>query len=350
MKVLIVGENSYGSLAESFGNSFKNLKQTVYYFNDETVYRQNLNKIKKYIPTNLLMRIFNRLFWRQLSAAIQPALLQTVKNLEPSVIIILKGWSVSPETIKKIKLLPFNPKIFCFTGDDPLDRKRFSDSNPWIRESISMYDAYFVWSKYVLRKISKKRRQFTYWLPVAYDRRLHYPITPSKNDKRVYSSEIAFIGTWDAYREKLINALIGRFDVAIWGNLWENAPNTIQTKWKGKAAIGQIFSKVCACSQIILNPVRKPTEEPSHNMKNFEIPACKGFQISSRTPEVLSFFREDKEIVCFEDSNELIKKINYYLANKDLRRKIINKAHLKIKKHSYSARMEKVLNVYYSMI
>ena len=235
-------------------------------------------------------------------------------------------------------------KIFCFSGDNPLDKKRFNDSNSWIRKSIPIYDAYFIWTQSLVKKLKDAGAKKAFYLPVGYDPTLHYPVKCDFRDKKKYSSDVAFIGTWDEDREDWLNEL-AKYDLKIWGNSWGRGNHELQKKWTKIEAVGEEFSKICACSKIIINFVRKP-EIPSHNMRNFEIPASKGFQLCNRTGEVLNFLEEGKDIACFDSKKEMKEKINFYLKNPKERKKIIENSYKKIKNHTYLDRVKNILNIY----
>ncbi|MGH9424683.1 MAG: CgeB family protein, partial [Terriglobia bacterium] len=53
--------------------------------------------------------------------------------------------------------------------------------------------------------------------------------------------------------------------------------------------------------------------------RNFEIPGCGGFLIAGRAEDLENYYEIDKEIVCFDDVNDLIEKVRYYLRHEDER-------------------------------
>ena len=63
-------------------------------------------------------------------------------------------------------------------------------------------------------------------------------------------------------------------------------------------------------------------------MRTFEIPACKAFQLAERSYEHAELlFKDGESILCFDDVNDLAKKIQHYLANDDERTSIANAGH-----------------------
>lgn len=55
------------------------------------------------------------------------------------------------------------------------------------------------------------------------------------------------------------------------------------------------------------------TPLPIINLRNFEIPMCGGIELCKYNEELAGYFEEGKEIVFYNDNEELIDKANYYL-------------------------------------
>jgi len=337
INVLITGKFSEGSLATSYKKVFEKINCTVSIFNDEDAYSKNKLAKNKYL---------HHLFWKILALPLQKEFIEKVRKEKPDLILVLKGWYFKPETLIKIKKENPNVKLFCFNGDNPFNTWHFSNSNIWIRKSIPLYDCYFIWGKFLIPLIKKSRAKRVEYLPFGYDPYLHYQTNPNRDNKKFYGSDIAFIGTWDKERENLLNNLLN-YDLKIWGNVWEKANKKLLEKWMKRSIIGEEFSKVCNSAKIILNLIRKQNI-PAHNMRTFEVPACKGFVLSTRTKEVLEFFKEGKEIECFSTINELKEKINYYLEHEKERKKIAKAGYERLRKsgYTYENRAKKILKIF----
>ena len=61
-------------------------------------------------------------------------------------------------------------------------------------------------------------------------------------------------------------------------------------------------------------------------MGAFEIPACKGFSLCSRSPAILEIFQEGKTIECFESPEEAREKARFYLTHEESRARIARAA------------------------
>lgn len=344
MKILINGGRHKSGLTNTLVRAFEKLNCKTAIFGEEDLY----NKYSQFLKN----RYTNRTLWKLFSWPLQKKFLEAVRKEKPDLILILKGWFFCPRTLSKIKKENPQIKIFCFNPDNPFNTWHFGNSNNWIRRSIPLYDAYFIWGKFLIERIKEAGAKRAEYLPFAYDPELHYPVEVSEKEKKIYGSDIAFIGSWDEERERWLNKLIdsitdNSITIKIWGNHWQKANKKLQEKWQRKEMIGEKFSKVCNASKMILNFIRKQNSS-AHNMRTFEVPACRGFMLSTRTPEQQDFFEEGKEADYFSTPEELKQKIDFYLKNEELRKKIVKAEYEKLinSDYAYTDRAKKILDIY----
>jgi spore maturation protein CgeB len=77
--------------------------------------------------------------------------------------------------------------------------------------------------------------------------------------------------------------------------------------------------------------------------RNFEVPGCGGFLLTSRADDLESYYELDKEIVCFDGLDDLIEKIQYYLAHDDERAAIARRGYERTQRdHTYGRRFEEI--------
>jgi spore maturation protein CgeB len=79
--------------------------------------------------------------------------------------------------------------------------------------------------------------------------------------------------------------------------------------------------------------------------RTYEIPACGGFMLHERTPELLEVYEEGKEVAGFGSPGELAEKIHYYLAHPAERDAIARAGHARcVPAYSYDNRVREILD------
>ncbi len=102
--------------------------------------------------------------------------------------------------------------------------------------------------------------------------------------------------------------------------------------------------KVFRCSRINLNlSVSSQLAQNQIKGRNFEIPACGGFQLSGVAERLEEFFEPDKEIVLYRSFDELVEKIRYYLAHESERATIAEAGYQRVlRDHTYEYRFREL--------
>lgn len=106
---------------------------------------------------------------------------------------------------------------------------------------------------------------------------------------------------------------------------------------------GQQIRDIYRFSKINLN-ISKFQLQTTVNQRVFDVPAANGFLLTDFRPKLEDFFVIDKEVICFENKEELKRKAIYYLEHEKKRLQIIERAKERIlKEHDYSMRIKKLL-------
>lgn len=336
MKLLIVG-----SWRHSFDRAFSKFVDNVSLLDDEALHdRQSIFLKNRYVT---------RLFWRQISLPIQREFIKTVAKTKPDLILILKGWFFSPSMLAYMRKAHPETILFCFNPDNPFNTWHFGSNNSWITKSIPLYDAYFIWGKFLIDQLKSSGAPRVYYLPFAYDPEIDYPVRPTPEDKAQLGSDIVFVGTWDKEREFWLSHLTD-FNLGIWGgDYWITRCKNKKLRqcYKGNAEHGEFLSKVLASCKISLNILRLQNKT-SHNLRTFESPACGAFVLAERSAEAQGFFAEGKEAAYFSTPAELKEKVIYYLDHQQEREKIAEAGYQRLRSsgYTYLESVQQILQVY----
>lgn len=190
-----------------------------------------------------------------------------------------------------------------------------------------------------------------------------------------YSYDISFVGSYSTAREWLILKLKkNNLNVNVFGSGWGNDSFLTYEDFKNVVLNSKInlnlsnsspknlnfiffffknfFSEIFLFKKSFKNLIKllkaiKLNFFYSKNFeqikaRNFEIPALNGFQLTNRVEGLDEFFIENKEIVFFDDDNDLIEKCKFYLSNDSIRERIKQASNKKSFNHTYKKRFEEI--------
>lgn len=264
-------------------------------------------------------------------------LISFVLSSKPDFMLVFKGAPLLPKTILKIKeelnipivnWLPENP--FAFLQDD----------------IYPVYDCLFMPDTYFIPLLYQKGAKRVEYLAFACDPELHKHIELTNEEKRYYTRDVCFIGSWYHERERILEEFLD-FDIFISGPNWNRIKSN--SRLKGRCINERLsleeWRKYYCASKIVLG-LPNPHFVNGLIMREFETPACRAFLITNETKDIARFFDVGNEVVIFNKEEELKDLIEFYLKNDDLRNKIASQGQKKVyAEHTYIKRMEKILSV-----
>lgn len=330
LKVLIVSENHYGALGWSCARTFTSLGCQVEWFD-------YISPFVTFGTFGLGRRVMRRLAQRPMNAM----LAWKARQFQPDLVFITKGETIYYETLRDIKEAT-SALLFNWYPDSPFN---MVNSSVDVIRSIPLFDCFFIWGKFLIQRLYENGAQRVEYLPFGYDPDLFHPVPVMPAGRARFTADVCFAGTWERPREEILTQ-IADFDLSVWGNMWEKVPaySPLRKNLKFTAVYGEELSKIFGCSKIILNFIRAQNGD-ANNFRTFEVPGFGGFLLTTRTAEQCELFKEDQEIVCYSDVDELRDKIGYYLAHEDQRRKIAEAGHVRAEReHQLIHRLQIVLD------
>jgi len=324
-KIAIIGKEDVDSLAWHIEYTLEKMNFNAKIFEPSGgVEKKFLNKNIQFYLTKLSTKYEESTYHRLVR--------QVVEYKADLIIVILR--SIPPYVIEKLKE-ELEIKIIFWTGDAFINLERGY-------ALVSNYDAWFVKDTYMERFMKDKLNLNVYLIPECCNPDFH---RPPKNIKFASQHEVVIAGTLYPYRAKILEQLLEKFQIEIYGAL----PKWMNKKWKevhtGKYILLEEKSKVFYSSKINLNTLHYG-EVDAGNCRLFEVAGSGGFQICDRKEEIANYFEENKEIVCFDTIDELIEKIEYYLKHQDEAEIIANNAHKRaLNEHTYEHRINTIFDI-----
>lgn len=265
----------------------------------------------------------------------QANLLAYIQKTKPDIILFsLFKQEFTREFIQELKKYA---KTFCFFHDDTW---RVDFVKYW----ASCFDAFSTSNIYGYAYYENIGLLNSKFIPFGVNQKLFLNKKCSKN------IDVSFVGSWHPYRAWIIKKLarVG-IGVQVFGDRWPggivdteymvsifnhskislNLSNSIS--WDAR----YLFSSPRA----IVNNMRCKKIGEQIKGRHFEIPACGSMQISFYAEGLAGLFKIDEEIIIFNDIDQLIKLISFYLKHDEERERIANAGYCRvIQSHTYSSR------------
>lgn len=348
MRILLFGSFWRGSREESYRKAFLKLGCEVEIFDTNAFFSNNAGK-----SLSLVTRILNRFLWRARAHRLNVAFVKRAVEMNPELIFVGKGKELTPRSLREIK--KWNTSLlFNLNTDDFFAPRHMSNTNRWLQKSIPIYHCLFYYKEYALRKeVLEHGAQRVEHIPMSYDPDVHRPMEMTGEEKQKYAADIVFVGNPEAERigtlEKIAKA---GFGLKVYGPGWNKVQvsDTLRSCIVGRGVYAEEMAKVYCGAKVVLVFFRRGDRDLT-NSRLFEVPAIGGFMLVERNEAVLRFFEEGKEAECFYNDEELLKKIQYYLAHEEEREKIRAAGHKRCVDSGYSfeGRAKRILEVFHEL-
>jgi len=336
MKILFSGYHNpnFLTVTEYIENAFKSRGCEIFFFDNRRFLVPDIIRKKiSYLNKLDLMRINNHL-------------ISVAKSFMPDLFLEAGGYRILAQTVHKIKNLGI--KTALWTIDAP------RDFEPVIN-SASVYDYVFTGGSEAYDILKETEVNKLYFLPFACDPDVHKPQRLTKEEKRLYSCDIAFVGTVDPdlypLRVKILEA-ISDFNLGIWGPGVEkiSSSSPLKQKIRGSMTTPEIWTKIYSQAKIVLCIHFKDPDGKIQchqaSPRVYEAMACGAFLMVDSQKDVKSLFKDHEELVVFMDADELKKLLSYYLNRPEKRIAIAALGRKKVlEKHTYKHRIKEILKV-----
>ena len=264
---------------------------------------------------------------KKVNTLINQALLKTISSFKPDYLLVIKGETITPKTVKTI------------TAEGIITINWYSDwfgSWNWIMTNASSY-SFFINTCLESHKRLKRANITNYYLPFA------SPITNSvKKSKKIY--QVTFVGQHTARREKFF-AAIKDLGLKIWGYQWQNS--SLKDVDGGPVPVTTAH-QIIRQSQIVVNPIidYKDQQPNQVNVRTFETTGMGTFLLTQHLPLLKLYFTPGKEVVTFTNPQDLRRKVKYYLRHNIERKKIAQAGYRRAKKnHSFEIRLKQLFSL-----
>jgi len=256
-----------------------------------------------------------------------------VKEHEPDVLLMLKSEHISPETLSKIhcKKVLWHPDV----------RKHVQ---PWVVDKAKECDLFYTMSKGSMEEYEKELNNVKY-LPEACDPNYHYY---TDNVDSIFQSPINFIGTLRQTRIDMVKRVIRHgLPIKVWGSIGDDVSQQdkqiIGHRYIGRQ-LWREYHSYAASGAISITWDWCPEVELSYSARIYRVMASKGLYLCRYVNGMEKVFKRGVHCDWYYNLDEMIKKLNYYLANPDEVKRIGEEASKNVlAKHTFDHRVKELL-------
>src|SRR6267142_3085882 len=278
---------------------------------------------------------------RGTKAAYQVFILRRLERLciewRPSLVLVIKGGPITPGVVRRVK-----------RRQDTLFVNFFPDNPLWMMpfDGIEAYDLFFTKERYALRALEGVGLRNLHYLPMYCVPSMHHPIALTSEEQLRYARPVSFVGSRYAYRERLVQELLG-FPLKLWGGGWRRAESPdIRALVAGGPVWGRAKLAIYSGSTLSLNHHHPMNDIVGVNTRAFELAASGACQVVDFKDELPSLFTPGEEVVAYRDLDDLKDQLGYYLAHPDEARAIGGNAMKRaLQEHTLRHRIEEILAV-----
>ncbi len=260
---------------------------------------------------------------------------------KPDLFLALLGENITTETLDRIR------SAGAITANWLFDSIILPNRLSFMRQVAEHYDHIFlIDSPDVLDKVDLNAKRISS-IPLGCDPEVHKRVNLSGDEKKLYGSDIAFVGTVTPVREKILERFKD-MDIKIWGR-WDKPNPALAGRYQGKDIYGAEAVKVYNAAKIVIDihgQYGVCDELFNVTPRVFEVPASGGFLLTNDIGQLRGLYKTKEELVTYPDANALDKLIGYYLSHDKERESVSEAGYLRAHRdHTYKKRLETLMNI-----
>ncbi len=288
MRLFLAGSNKVYAIENFYIKYLRELGVEIVHFPAQSMFYD-------YYQKNILNKIIYRSGLSRILKEINNDFKESIEEFKPDIIWVFKGMEIFTESLewaksKKISLVNYN-------GDSPFIFSGKGSGNKNVSGSIPVYDMFLTYNSADKEEMEARYGIRSEILPFGYDldERLFQECESAEEVQKA-----CFLGNPDQLRAKFLTDLAKlNVKIDVYGHHWKkfiNHPNITVCE----PVYNDDFWKTLRKYRVQLNLMR-PHNLTTHNMRTFEAAGVGAIQLAPDTPDHQLYFKENKEIILFND-------------------------------------------------
>lgn len=276
------------------------------------------------------------------------AMVRTAREFRPDLVLVLKGESVHPATLAKLKAST-GAGLVVWWVDHPFMNAETGQRWRYVPDCTPLFDHCFVFDRSYEASLREAGARATSFLPCAADPGIFKPLTLTTVDHRTYGASVSLVGVYSERRGQVISALCKEPGLGVWGPGWHQFFRTMNgaaPQVRGEGLVPEEACKVYNAGAINLNTHHLQSRRGGLNTRSFEIPAAGAFELTDYVPDMESLLEPGREVAVYRSPEEAADLARFYVKAEDQRRRIAEAGYRRVlAEHTYRHRMEALLEV-----
>lgn len=298
-------------------------------------------------PRDLIRRAQNKYVLGPALTRVNRDFIKAAETFHPDIVFVYRGTHITRESLCEVRRILPDCLLLGYNNDNP-----FSATQPkylWrhFMRATPVYDLMLAYRHENLRDFRAVGARRVELLRSWYVPERNHPVTLSKHEAANFSSDVVFVGHYEP--DERVNCLeeIVRHGCRLrlfgptkyWAQplqqsavLRHLAP--VRMVWGREYNLALSGSKIALCFFSKLN-------KDTYTRRCFEIPATRTLMLSEYSDDVASLYKEGVEADFFRSRDEMLSKIDFYLANEGVRQRVAQAGYDRVQKagHDIDARM-----------
>lgn len=276
-------------------------------------------------------------------------MVRTAREFRPDLVLVLKGESVHPATLAKLKAST-GAGLAVWWVDHPFMNAETGQRWRYVPDCTPLFDHCFVFDRSYEASLREAGARATSFLPCAADPGIFKPLTLTTVDHRTYGASVSLVGVYSGHRARIVEAVSRETGLGVWGPRWREflaARNGGYAQvFRGESLLPAEVCMVYNAGAVNLNTHHLQSRRGGLNTRSFEIPAAGAFELTDYVPEMESLLEPGREVAVYRSPEEAADLARFYVKAEDQRRRIAEAGYRRVlAEHTYRHRMEALLEV-----
>lgn len=279
-------------------------------------------------------------------------LLAKACGFNPDLIFIYRGTHITPYTISQLKSCLPNCRIIGYSNDDPFAPGHARYLWRHFIAAVPHYDGVLAYRHHNIEQLRRigatrvglLRSWFAPWI--------NTPANMTEEDMNHFRSDVVFVGHYEPdQRVALLESIVRRgWQLRLFGPGYDWDPvirhsTELADQIPVRLVWGDDYNRALGGARIALCFLSKLNRD-TYTRRCFEIPATRTLMLSEYTDDLAGLFKEGVEADFFRSAEEMIAKIEIYLADEPRRRAVAEAGFTRVHEdgHDVISRMRQMLD------